>query len=582
MANKERRSIVDAQWQRLQPGWGPKEHDGERRMLYDNLEEGESIERLWSGGWKVFMEGHEVDSHDRGIIVATERRVLLMNRGRLSKNVSEISYSLMSPVKELDPGKVRISEPDYSYDLAVELWASDLAAFLQERILSGAASVESELSHVLAPGEQVRHWARCESGHEVVIHRQTNIGHGRKLDHWETSCFYSQTLAVATESRILLIHTQEDKAIASCPHGTIVAVEHRERTEGQEVRFVNRTGQVYAARFRREADPSPFVKIMREHAAAGRRASLQPRISAEWQLLHPIWHYRDDHENERDKLEEILSEDEHLEALLWGRYSSEQAGIIGQFGVIAATNRRLLFVSNSWLDKHVSQLPLDGVVGASRKGGELHIDTTPEYSGYLINGLDDKSRHDSGKKGQVEEFARGLNTLVVATGKQLKGPALSLAPAPPSEAKMLRIDRLWLERSQGWKPGTRKNERAKLYEILSDDEDIERLIEGNYKADVEGAQTHDVVVAATDRRIVFVYNGFADEHLNEIPYHDIEKMEVQKKEGFLSAGWLITLTGRVGVGNYVVHYDRQLEMDQLFIDCVQSHLGGSPAPGESQ
>ena len=210
----------------------------------------------------------------------------------------------------------------------------------------------------------------------------------------------------------MLLHRREEEIIASCPPGTILAVECTEHTEGQEVRFVDQKGQVYAAHFRREADASPFVNIMREHAAAPRQVSGQPRILADWRLLHPIWDYRGNHGNERNKLGEILDNDEHLEALLWGTYWPRQQLEDPHSGVIAATNRRLLFVSNSWDDKHVFQLPLHRIASVSHDGVELRIDASPEYAGYMIDGLDDMSRHHSREKGQVEVFTARLRSLV--------------------------------------------------------------------------------------------------------------------------------------------------------------------------
>ena len=109
---------------------------------------------------------------------------------------------------------------------------------------------------------------------------------------------------------------------------------------------------------------------------------------------------------------EILDNDEHLEALLWGMYRPRRESTYSYSGVIAATNRRLLFVSNSWNDKHVAQLPLHRIARASRDNGELRIDATPGYAGHVINGLDDMSRHDSRKKGQVEVFMARLQRLV--------------------------------------------------------------------------------------------------------------------------------------------------------------------------
>ena len=34
MTPQERRNSIDAQWKALQPGWGAKNYDGKRKMLY--------------------------------------------------------------------------------------------------------------------------------------------------------------------------------------------------------------------------------------------------------------------------------------------------------------------------------------------------------------------------------------------------------------------------------------------------------------------------------------------------------------------------------------------------------------------
>ena len=111
MTMQNKRSMIDAQWRALQPGWGARDYKGERRMLYDNLEDGESIQRLWCVGWESFPDWGllerklKMERHNRGIVVATEGRVLLMNRGRLTKNVSAIPYSIVSSVRELGSGR---------------------------------------------------------------------------------------------------------------------------------------------------------------------------------------------------------------------------------------------------------------------------------------------------------------------------------------------------------------------------------------------------------------------------------------------------------------------------------------------
>ena len=434
MASREKQRRIDDQWQALQPGWGRKGYEGEHKMLYDLLEPGEDVELLHSCGFET-KNVMWASRHDRGVVVATGRRVILLNRGRLSKNRFGLTYLEIDEITEPEPGRIRLrgsgsgnatgSGSGAVFDLDLQFAAAEFSRFVRGHLLSDEESVAVAFSHVLALGEQVRHWTHCSAGQETVSHNPGSGG-GPSGSHtpesWETSWDGWPALAAATERRILLItlavhtdvllHRRKEEIIASCPPGTILAVECTEHTEGQEVRFVDQKGQVYAAHFRREADASPFVNIMREHAAAPRQVSGQPRILADWRLLHPIWDYRGNHGNERNKLGEILDNDEHLEALLWGTYWPRQQLKDPHSGVIAATNRRLLFVSNSWDDKHVFQLPLHRIASVSHDGVELRIDASPEYAGYMIDGLDDMSRHHSREKGQVEVFTARLRSLV--------------------------------------------------------------------------------------------------------------------------------------------------------------------------
>ena len=227
------------------------------------------------------------------------------------------------------------------------------------------------------------------------------------------------TLAVHTD---VLLHRREEEVIASCPHGTILAVECTEHTEGQEVRFVDQRGQVYAAHFRREADALPFVYIMREHAAAARQVSRQPRISAEWKLQHPLWDHRKNHGGERRKLAEIMDDDEHIEALTWGDYRPAGAKEEPYGGIIAATGRRLLLVSNGLLEQNVSQLPYEGIDGVALKSGDLIITAKSGHSGYEIFSIDDMDPHDSRNKGYREVFTSRLQALVGIAHRQASAP----------------------------------------------------------------------------------------------------------------------------------------------------------------
>jgi hypothetical protein len=148
--SKELDNWIEAQLRSLQPDWGSKEYDGERKMLHGTLYEGENIERLWGGGWS---------EHGRGLIVATSRRVVLLNRGRFSKNAESIAYWSITSVRETGPGKVKITMHRDTCEMRLPTGvATAFAGFLRDRMLTGAASVEAAFSHIL---EEVEDWAFC-------------------------------------------------------------------------------------------------------------------------------------------------------------------------------------------------------------------------------------------------------------------------------------------------------------------------------------------------------------------------------------------------------------------------------------
>ena len=94
--SKEQR--IDRQWFAVMPkGWGGSSdstiHRGERKMLYDVLdEEGEGIEALVGGTYRAEQDTNRLHRH-QGVAVATSKRVLFLDKGILgSKEVSEIPY----------------------------------------------------------------------------------------------------------------------------------------------------------------------------------------------------------------------------------------------------------------------------------------------------------------------------------------------------------------------------------------------------------------------------------------------------------------------------------------------------------
>ena len=92
---------IDEQWADLKPKWGKSHNRGERRMLYDLLEESEGLHQLIGG-----MFGPEL-SHARstgntlhaGVIVATDRRIMMVDKGLLwHTEVAEMPYSSIEAI----------------------------------------------------------------------------------------------------------------------------------------------------------------------------------------------------------------------------------------------------------------------------------------------------------------------------------------------------------------------------------------------------------------------------------------------------------------------------------------------------
>ena len=103
---------------------------------------------------------------------------------------------------------------------------------------------------------------------------------------------------------------------------------------------------------------------MREHAAAARQVSRQPRISADGNCNTPLGP-QEKSWRRASQARRIRDDDEHIEALTWGDYRPAGAKEEPYGGIIAATGRRLLLVSNGLLEQNVSQLPYEGIDGVA-------------------------------------------------------------------------------------------------------------------------------------------------------------------------------------------------------------------------
>ena len=120
MPKKETVNRIDGEWQARQPGWGLKEHGGEREMLYDVLDHDESIESLvgcvWGPG-NVFRANasrwDRMRQYD-GIAVLTGRRVILLKKKGMNKLITEMPLHNMESVDVDATGEVTLTGRSYS------------------------------------------------------------------------------------------------------------------------------------------------------------------------------------------------------------------------------------------------------------------------------------------------------------------------------------------------------------------------------------------------------------------------------------------------------------------------------------
>ena len=125
MAMQNKRSMIDTRCKELQPGWGPKEHDGELQMLYDALNDDESIESLVGCVWgpeNAFRPNanrwDKMRQYD-GIAVLTGSRVVLLNKRGMNKLKTEMPLHALKSVDLDGEGEVTFTGRSYSD------WAGD-------------------------------------------------------------------------------------------------------------------------------------------------------------------------------------------------------------------------------------------------------------------------------------------------------------------------------------------------------------------------------------------------------------------------------------------------------------------------
>ena len=141
MAMQNKRTMIDARCKKLQPGWGPKDHDGELQMLHDALNDDESIEALVGGVWgpeNAFRANanrwDKMRQYD-GIAVVTGSRVVLLKKRGMNKLKTEMPLHALKSVNVDGEGEVTLTGRSYSD------WAGDggAGAFKLRDVEDGSA-----------------------------------------------------------------------------------------------------------------------------------------------------------------------------------------------------------------------------------------------------------------------------------------------------------------------------------------------------------------------------------------------------------------------------------------------------------
>ena len=141
MAMQNKRTMIDARCKELQPGWGPKNHDGELQMLHDALNDDESIQALVGGVWgpeNAFRPNanrwDKMRQYD-GIAVVTGSRVVLLKKRGMNKLKTEMPLHALKSVDVDSEGEVTLTGRSYSD------WAGDggAGAFKLRDVEDGSA-----------------------------------------------------------------------------------------------------------------------------------------------------------------------------------------------------------------------------------------------------------------------------------------------------------------------------------------------------------------------------------------------------------------------------------------------------------
>ena len=135
--------------------------------------------------------------------------------------------------------------------------------------------------------------------------------------------------------------------------------------------------------------------------------------------------------------------------------------------------------------------------------------------------------------------------------------------------KATRINVEWGNaRPRAWDKNWHGGERKMLYDLLDNDENIERLIGGTFRADTNRLHQHRGVTVATSKRVIFLDKGmFGSTEVQEMLYGSIEA--ITYSTGMFYAG--VQITGR-GRSSFRIEDIPEKKSVQPFVSCVRIHM----------
>ncbi len=532
---------IDESWERIKPkSWGKGTHRRKREALYDLLEYDELPECMIAGVFTTDRSASGDSIYIDGVVVATEKRLLAVDRGMLGKEqVHQIDYKDIRDIV-YESKSVRISGPTLGTYKIGNIFEDDVEKPFINYVLGrigggtlgegeqaitsptgmGMAGRAPRVDRIDAAWDRIKpdswddktHWRKREALYDLLDNDElpecmiAGVFESKESSLGDDG-IYIDGVVVGTNQRVLAVDRgmlgTED--VSQIDYKDIRDI--RLESETVQITCLHRTyqiGTVYE-----NGVEEPFVNYVlarmgrtpltdNQHFIAAQEAGFAHAHSTQ-QAMPPM--------SVADELEKL-------------------AGLVEKG-----------FLTQSEFDARKDQLL--GVVPA--RGPVEGVTESPQTIA-------------------VPETARAQHSLEHAPASR------DDASKAQSERQRL-LDRRWNElKPMSWSENDHQENREALYDLLGRDESLEGLIAGTFRLERReaGAPVVDGIVAATDKRLLGVEKRYGTEKVIQVEYKDIG--EVTHRPGVTGAS--IRISGPT-MKTYEIRY---IQGDsESFANLVQSH-----------